>query len=303
MKGIILAGGTGSRLYPSTLCTSKQLLPIYDKPMVYYPLSVLMLANIREILLITNPEHLQAYQNLLGTGESFGLRLHYATQERPTGLADAFVIGKSFIGNDNVCLILGDNLFWGQGFSTQLERAVQRIQTQGGATLFACRVKDPRRFGIVEFGPNHEVINLIEKPQHPPSDFAVTGLYFYDNQVVKLAQSITPSARGEKEITTLNQRYLALEQIHIERLGRGFAWMDMGTPESLFEASQFVESIQRRRGYHVACLEEIALLKKWRQPKDIAKFSERYQGTAYGAYLQGLLQEISDSETLGELGP
>ncbi len=292
MKGILLAGGTGSRLYPTTLSTSKQLLPIYDKPMVYYPLSVLMLANIRDILIITNPEHLQAYQNLLGTGEQLGLRLAYATQEHPTGLADAFVIGDSFIGQDNVCLILGDNLFWGQGFSTQLERAVEHIQTQGGATLFACRVKDPQRFGIVEFGPNHEVINLIEKPQHPPSDFAVTGLYFYDNQVVKMARSIQPSERGEKEITTLNQRYLDQQQLQIERLGRGFAWMDMGTPESLFEASQFVESIQRRRGYHVACLEEIALLKQWRLPKDIAKSSERYRGTAYGAYLQDLLQEI-----------
>lgn len=303
MKGILLAGGAGTRLHPLTMCTSKHLLPIYDKPMVYYPLSVLMLANIRDILLITTPEHLRAYQTLLGSGERFGLKLSYTTQTHPTGLSDALVLGRDFIDNSSVCLILGDNLFWGQGFSGQLQQAVQRIENQGGATLFACRVKDPRRFGVVEFGPHQEVLQLLEKPQNPPSDFAVTGLYFYDQQAVTLAQSIQPSARGEKEITALNQLYLAQQQLHIERLGRGFAWMDMGTPESLFEASQFVESIQQRRGYHVACLEEIALLKQWIQPESLQKQIHTYAGTAYGAYLNSLLQDFSHPLSKPEASP
>lgn len=288
MKGIILAGGKGSRLAPLTHSVSKHLLPIYDKPMVYYPLSILMLANIREVLIITTPKDQQSYRELLGNGEQWGVQIAYATQEEPGGLAEAFTIGASFIGKDCVCLILGDNLFWGQGFSQQLEHAVQRVSTQGGATVFACKVKDPERFGVVTFNTERQVLSITEKPQEPASDFAVTGLYFYDPNVVTIAKGIAPSSRGEKEITSINQAYLEQASLHVELLGRGFAWMDMGTPESLFEAGQFVESIQRRRGYKIACLEEIAWLKHWIDNEALAIQAQRYTGTEYGAYLEEL---------------
>lgn len=289
MKGILLAGGKGSRLSPLTQSVSKHLLPIYDKPMVYYPLSVLMLANIREILIITTPEDQASYQKLLGNGCQWGITLEYATQPEPGGLAEAFTIGTSFIGDSCVCLILGDNLFWGQGFSKQLEHAVQRVTTQGGATIFACRVKDPERFGVVAFNAERQVLSVIEKPQQPASDFAVAGLYFYDPKVVEIADGIEPSPRGEKEITSINQVYLDQSELHVELLGRGFAWMDMGTPESLFEASQFVESIQRRRGYKVACLEEIAWINHWIDNAALADQAEAYGATEYGTYLKGLV--------------
>lgn len=289
MKGIILAGGSGSRLYPMTLSTSKQLLPVYDKPMVYYPLSVLMLANIREILLVTTPEHLSAYQTLLGNGKHLGIQLDYAVQEHPTGLADVLSIGEHFVGNDPVCLILGDNLFWGQGFSGQLEQVSRRIERKGGAAIFTCQVNNPQQFGVVKLDANNTIEALIEKPVNPPSNLAITGLYFYDNQAIKLARSIQPSARGEKEITTLNQLYLEQQQLHIEQLGRGFAWIDMGTPQRLFEASQFVESIQRQRGYYIACLEEIALLKGWTNAKLLGQQIKNHQNTAYGSYLHHLI--------------
>lgn len=299
MKGILLAGGKGSRLSPLTHSVSKHLLPIYDKPMVYYPLSVLMLANIREILIITTPEDQPSYQKLLGDGSQWGIQLEYATQAEPGGLAEAFTIGAPFIGDHCVCLILGDNLFWGQGFSQQLERAVQRVSTQGGATVFACRVKDSERFGVVAFNTERQVLSITEKPQHPASDFAVAGLYFYDPQVVAIASAIAPSQRGEKEITSVNQVYLEQKSLHVELLGRGFAWMDMGTPESLFEAGQFVESIQRRRGYKVACLEEIAWLNQWIDNAALAEQAKRYAPTEYGLYLEGVMDygEISSSET------
>ena len=289
MKGILLAGGKGSRLSPLTQSVSKHLLPIYDKPMVYYPLSVLMLANIREVLIITTPEDQASYQKLLGNGSQWGIALEYATQPEPGGLAEAFTIGASFIGDSCACLILGDNLFWGQGFSQQLERAVQRVSTQGGATIFACRVKDPERFGVVAFNAERQVLSVTEKPQHPASDFAVAGLYFYDPKVVSIANTIAPSQRGEKEITSINQVYLNQAKLHVELLGRGFAWMDMGTHDSLFEASQFVESIQRRRGYKVACLEEIAWLNHWIVNAALTTQAERYAATEYGAYLRGLI--------------
>lgn len=289
MKGVILAGGSGSRLYPMTMSTSKQLLPVYDKPMVYYPLSVLMLANIREILLVTTSEHLFAYRALLGNGKHLGLQLNYAVQAQPTGLADVLRIGEAFIGCDPICLILGDNLFWGQGFSGQLESVTQQITSKGGAAIFTCQVNNPQQFGVVKFDENNAVEALVEKPVNPPSNLAITGLYFYDNQAIQLAGSIQPSARGEKEITALNQLYLKQEQLHIEQLGRGFVWMDMGTPESLFEASQFVESIQRQRGYSIACLEEIALRKAWIQPKDLEKRIQGHQNTSYGKYLSNLI--------------
>ena len=284
-----MAGGKGSRLYPLTQSVSKHLLPIYDKPMVYYPLSVLMLAGIRDILVITTPEHQKDYQQLLGNGEQWGVQFNYLAQSQPRGIADAFILGRNFIGQDSICLILGDNLFWGQGFSEQLERAVQRIETQGGANLFACKVNNPHHFGVVEFNGDQQAIHLVEKPQQPRSDFAITGLYFYDQQAVKWAQSIRTSARGEKEITALNQYYLKAQTLHVEKLGRGFAWMDMGTPESLFEASQFVESVQGRRGYKIACLEEIAWIKRWINASQLQNHISRYPNPKDQDYLKALL--------------
>lgn len=285
MKGIILAGGSGSRLYPITLGVSKQLLPIYDKPMIYYPLSVLMLAGIQDILIITTPDDQSSFQRLLGDGSRFGINLSYAIQPKPEGLAQAFLIGESFIGNDSVCLVLGDNIFYGQGFSPKLRQAAQR---QTGATVFGYQVKDPERFGVVAFDKHKRAISIEEKPTKPRSNYAVTGLYFYDNDVINIAKQVTPSTRGELEITSINQIYLDRGDLHVELLGRGFAWLDTGTHESLLEAAQFVETIEKRQGYKIACLEEIAFNQGWLNQGALVRLSKPLEKSGYGAYLQQL---------------
>ncbi|MGY5651348.1 glucose-1-phosphate thymidylyltransferase RfbA [Vibrio cincinnatiensis] len=290
MKGIILAGGSGTRLYPITMGVSKQLLPVYDKPMIYYPLSVLMLAGIREILIITTPEDQASFQRLLGDGSQFGIALEYAVQESPDGLAQAFIIGEAFIGDSSVCLVLGDNIFWGQGFRPKLQQAVTNANNGQGATVFGYQVKDPERFGVVEFDKNHRAISIEEKPHKPKSNFAVTGLYFYDNQVIKLAKEVQPSARGELEITCLNEMYLKRNQLNVELLGRGYAWLDTGTHESLLEAAQFVETIEKRQGYKVACLEEIAYSQQWLSTEQVAARAELMAKNGYGQYLANLLK-------------
>ncbi len=286
MKGIILAGGSGTRLYPITKGVSKQLLPVYNKPMIYYPLSVLMLAGIQDILIITTPEDQVAFQRLLGDGSDFGVNLNYAVQPSPDGLAQAFIIGKTFIGDNHVCLILGDNIFYGQGFRPMLLQAVAKSY---GATIFGYSVKDPHRFGVVAFDETGKAVSIEEKPSKPKSQFAVTGLYFYDNDVIEIAKSIKPSHRGELEITSVNQVYLEKGDLHVQQLGRGFAWLDTGTYESLLNAAHFVETIETRQGYKIACLEEIALNQGWLTKNQIIKNAQQFSKNTYGDYLLSLL--------------
>lgn len=285
-KGIILAGGSGTRLYPITKGVSKQLLPIYDKPMIYYPLSVLMLAGIREVLIISTPDDIDGFKRLLADGQELGIDISYAVQPSPDGLAQAFIIGEEFIGDSNVCLVLGDNIFYGQGFTPLLRQAVNR---QKGATVFGYQVKDPERFGVVAFDENRRAISIEEKPVKPKSNYAVTGLYFYDNDVIQIAKKVKPSHRGEVEITTVNQMYMERDDLHVELLGRGFAWLDTGTHESLLEAAQFVETIEKRQGYKVACLEEIALNNGWLTKQQVAEIGQSMSKNAYGQYLISLV--------------
>ncbi len=288
MKGIILAGGSGTRLYPLTKAISKQIMPIYDKPMIYYPLSVLMLANIRETLLISTPRDLPVFEELLGDGSQLGIKLKYKVQKYPNGLAEAFILGEEFIGDDNVCLILGDNVFYGAGFSGLLEEAAKLKE---GAVVFGYPVKDPRAYGVVEFDKNGKAISLEEKPENPKSNYAIPGLYFYDNTVVKKSKSIKPSARGELEITTINEEYLKEGKLNVKQLGRGTAWLDTGTHEALLEAANFVQTVQNRQGFYIACIEEIAYQKGWIYKERLEELAKPLMKSEYGKYLKELIKE------------
>ncbi|GAA0353547.1 glucose-1-phosphate thymidylyltransferase RfbA [Bowmanella denitrificans] len=282
----MLAGGSGTRLYPLTMGVSKQLMPVYDKPMIYYPISVLMLAGIRQIALITTPHDQSQFQKLLGDGQRFGIEITYLVQEQPNGIAEAFLIAEDFIAGDNVCLVLGDNIFYGSGFSPKLKAAARK---NSGATIFGYQVKDPERFGVVEVDEHLNAVSIEEKPSKPKSNYAVTGLYFYDSQVVEIAKTIQPSARGELEISCVNDVYLQNKQLQVEILGRGFAWLDTGTHDSLMEASQFVQTVEHRQGFKIACLEEIAFLNKWLQADDVLRYAEILEKNDYGQYLRSLV--------------
>lgn len=292
MKGIILAGGAGTRLYPSTMVVSKQLLPVYDKPMIYHPISVLMLAGIKDILIISTPQDLPNFKKLLKDGSQFGVRFEYKEQPSPDGLAQAFVLGEEFIGDDSAALILGDNIFYGQGFSGMLKENIEMIEKQGGASVFGYQVKDPERFGVVEFDKNNKAISIEEKPANPKSDYAVTGLYFYDNNVVKYAKELKPSARGEYEITDLNKIYLEKNQLNVNLLGRGFAWLDTGTHHSLLQAGLYIQTIEENQGIKIACLEEIAYRMGFLSKEQIAKNIEGYKGNEYFNYVKKIVEKF-----------
>ena len=293
MKGIILAGGKGTRLYPMTKVVSKQLLPIYDKPLIYYPLSMLLLAGIKDVLIISTPEDTPNYERLLGDGSRIGVKFTYKVQDTPRGLADAYILGEDFIGDDNVCLILGDNVFYGQNISRVLWNARDRKE---GATIFGYPVKDARAFGVVEFGKDHKVISIEEKPEHPKSNYAVPGLYFYDNRVVEIAKNVKPSARGEIEITAVNNAYLEMGALHVELLGRGMAWLDTGTPEGMLKASEFVEAVQDRQGFYVSCIEEIAYRRGFINAEQLLVLGEELKMTEYGQYLISIAKEGMNCE-------
>jgi glucose-1-phosphate thymidylyltransferase len=290
MKGIILAGGSGTRLYPITKAVSKQILPLYDKPMIYYPLSVLMLAGIREVLIISTPRDIKLFEELFGDGSWLGMHFEYAVQDKPRGLADAFIVGKDFIGNDDVALVLGDNIFYGQSFTATLKSAAEKIKNDRGAVIFGYYVKDPTAYGVVEFDKNGKVLGIEEKPSQPKSNYAVPGLYFYDNSVVQIAQNVKPSARGEIEITTVNNTYLEKNALKVELLGRGMAWLDTGTYDGLLEASNFIATIEKRQGMYVSCIEEIAYYNGWISKDDLLKLASTYK-TEYGEYLKYIAEK------------